>query len=227
MSEVLISQKRRPKNPIKFKIQLNEEQKKAKEIILSNTLTLLAGSAGSGKTFLACQVALDGLFSRRYERIIITRPTVSKEDIGFLPGALREKMDPGNWELRLGGSGSLQQDKLLQLIDDSSTNTNPNSGELGVEFNIVSGSTAAGVETAADSETTHGSYGFFYPEVGILILNPTQTLFPKIVVLMMTAWSLIICLTICTRRRHSSRVKMDLSRSTLRRTISAFLPPLL
>ena len=53
MSEVLIAQKRRPKNPIKFKIQLNEEQKKAKEIILSNTLTLLAGSAGSGKTFLA------------------------------------------------------------------------------------------------------------------------------------------------------------------------------
>ena len=63
MSEVLIAQKRRPKNPIKFKIQLNEEQKKAKEIILSNTLTLLAGSAGSGKTFLVCQVALDGLFS--------------------------------------------------------------------------------------------------------------------------------------------------------------------
>jgi phosphate starvation-inducible PhoH-like protein len=55
---------------------------------------MLAGSAGSGKTFLACQIALDGLFSRRYEKIIITRPTVSKEDIGFLPGNLREKMDP-------------------------------------------------------------------------------------------------------------------------------------
>ena len=82
------------KNPIKFKLQLNEEQKLAKEEILNNTLTLLAGSAGSGKTLLACQIALDGLFRKQYEKVIITRPTVSKEDIGFLPGDLREKMDP-------------------------------------------------------------------------------------------------------------------------------------
>jgi phosphate starvation-inducible protein PhoH and related proteins len=87
-------QKRIPKTPIKFKLQLNEEQKKAKEEILNNTLTLLAGSAGSGKTLLACQIALDGLFCKQYDKIIITRPTVSKEDIGFLPGDLREKMDP-------------------------------------------------------------------------------------------------------------------------------------
>src|SRR6056300_69484 len=87
-------QQRVIKNPIKFKIQLNEEQKLAKEEILNNTLTLLAGSAGSGKTLLACQVALDGLFRKQYEKVIITRPTVSKEDIGFLPGDLREKMDP-------------------------------------------------------------------------------------------------------------------------------------
>jgi phosphate starvation-inducible PhoH-like protein len=39
-------------------------------------------------------VALDGLLRKIYEKIIITRPTVSKEEIGFLPGDLREKMDP-------------------------------------------------------------------------------------------------------------------------------------
>ena len=94
MTDNQLTVKRKPKNPIKFKIQLNEEQKIAKQVVLDNTLTMLAGSAGSGKTFLACQIALDGLFSRRYEKIIITRPTVSKEDIGFLPGNLREKMDP-------------------------------------------------------------------------------------------------------------------------------------
>ena len=44
-------QKRIVKNPIKFKIPLNEEQKAAKEKILNNTLTVLAGKAGSGKTF--------------------------------------------------------------------------------------------------------------------------------------------------------------------------------
>ena len=86
--------KRTPKNPIKFHIQLNPEQKVAKQTILNNTITLLAGSAGSGKTLLACNVALDGLFSKQYDKIIITRPTVSKEDIGFLPGDMREKMDP-------------------------------------------------------------------------------------------------------------------------------------
>lgn len=86
--------KRRPKNPIKFKISLNDEQKEAKAKILENTVTLLAGSAGSGKTFLACQIALEKLFMKECEKIIITRPTVSKEDIGFLPGDIREKMDP-------------------------------------------------------------------------------------------------------------------------------------
>jgi len=90
----IFREKRKIKNPIKFKIQLNDEQKIAKESILQNTITLLAGKAGSGKTLLACQVALDGLFRRHYEKIVITRPTVSKEEIGFLPGDLHQKMDP-------------------------------------------------------------------------------------------------------------------------------------
>ena len=92
-NEVTIS-KRRPKKHSKFKIQLNKEQKEAKSKILKNTLTILSGAAGSGKTLLACQIALDGLFQKTYEKVIITRPTVSKEEIGFLPGDLREKMDP-------------------------------------------------------------------------------------------------------------------------------------
>jgi phosphate starvation-inducible PhoH-like protein len=87
-------EKRKPKNPIKFKIQLNDEQKLAKEEILKNTVTLLAGQAGSGKTLLACQIGLERLFNHEVDKIIITRPTVSKEEIGFLPGDLREKMDP-------------------------------------------------------------------------------------------------------------------------------------
>ena len=57
--------KREPKTPIKFHIQLNPEQKEAKQKILDNTITLLAGQAGSGKTLVACNVALDGLFRRQ------------------------------------------------------------------------------------------------------------------------------------------------------------------
>jgi phosphate starvation-inducible PhoH-like protein len=90
----IFQEKRKPKNPIKFKLNLNEEQKDAKSKILNNTITLLAGSAGSGKTLLACQIALEKLFMKEVEKVIITRPTVSKEEIGFLPGDLREKMDP-------------------------------------------------------------------------------------------------------------------------------------
>lgn len=87
-------EKRKPKSSVKFKIELNEEQKVAKAVIFDNPITLLKGMAGSGKTLVACQIALDMFFKRDIEKIIITRPTVSKEEIGFLPGDLKEKMDP-------------------------------------------------------------------------------------------------------------------------------------
>ena len=90
----VFAQKRRPKRPIKFNVQLNEEQKQAKAKILEAPITMLKGMAGSGKTLVATQVALDMLFTKQVDKIIITRPTVSKEDIGFLPGDIREKMDP-------------------------------------------------------------------------------------------------------------------------------------
>ena len=86
--------KRRPKGPIKFNVQLNEEQKHAKALILDSPITVLKGMAGSGKTLVATQVGLDLLFRKEIDKIIITRPTVSKESIGFLPGDIREKMDP-------------------------------------------------------------------------------------------------------------------------------------
>ena len=90
----IFKEKRKPKNPITFKITLNDEQKEAKQVILDHPVTLLKGMAGSGKTLVACQVALDLMFRKDIERIIITRPTVAKEEIGFLPGDLKEKMDP-------------------------------------------------------------------------------------------------------------------------------------
>jgi phosphate starvation-inducible PhoH-like protein len=86
--------KRKPKNPIKFKIELNEEQRNAKSLMFDNPVVLIKGQTGSGKTLVACQAALDMFFKREIEKIIITRPTVAKEDIGFLPGDLKEKMDP-------------------------------------------------------------------------------------------------------------------------------------
>jgi len=93
-TDEVFTQKRKPKTPIKFNLVLNEEQKQAKAIILENPVTVLKGMAGSGKTLVAVQAALDLLFNREVEKIVITRPTVSKEEIGFLPGDIKEKMDP-------------------------------------------------------------------------------------------------------------------------------------
>lgn len=87
--------KRILKNPIKFKISLNEEQKRGKETILANKVTILKGKAGSGKSLLAAQAALDLLFTNAVSKIIITRPTVTaEEDLGFLPGSFEDKLAP-------------------------------------------------------------------------------------------------------------------------------------
>jgi phosphate starvation-inducible PhoH-like protein len=94
-AQEVFKSKRKPKGPIKFNIQLNEEQKRAKDQILGSVVTVLKGKAGSGKSLLAANVALDLLFSREIEKIIITRPTVvAGQDIGFLPGDVNEKLAP-------------------------------------------------------------------------------------------------------------------------------------
>ncbi len=77
-------QKRVPKNDIKFSITLSDEQKAAKAQIIETPFNFIIGKAGSGKTLLACQIALDLFFKRQVNKIIMTRPTVSNEDNGFL-----------------------------------------------------------------------------------------------------------------------------------------------
>ena len=83
-----------PKGKVKFSINLSEEQKMAKTNILYHPYNFVLGKAGSGKTLLAVQIGLDMYFQRNINQIIITRPTVSNEDNGYLPGSLDEKMEP-------------------------------------------------------------------------------------------------------------------------------------
>jgi phosphate starvation-inducible protein PhoH and related proteins len=83
-----------PKGKIKFDLTLSEEQKLAKTEVLYHPYNFIMGKAGSGKTLLAVQIALDMYFTRRVNKIVITRPTVSNEDNGYLPGSLAEKMEP-------------------------------------------------------------------------------------------------------------------------------------
>jgi len=88
------TEKRVPKGDIKFTLSLSEEQKFAKSQILQHPFNFILGKAGSGKTLLAVQIALDMFFKREVNKVVITRPTVSNEDNGFLPGSLEEKMEP-------------------------------------------------------------------------------------------------------------------------------------
>lgn len=88
----------KPKGAIKaFNSQLTEEQKLAKARILENTITVLKGKAGSSKTYLACNIALD-LLARKdnnIKKIFVSRPFVypkGEEDLGILPGTVREKL---------------------------------------------------------------------------------------------------------------------------------------
>ena len=83
-----------PKGAIRFAITLSDEQKIAKSEMLKHPFSFIIGKAGSGKTLLAVQTALDMFFKREYNKIIITRPTVSTEANGFLPGSEKEKMEP-------------------------------------------------------------------------------------------------------------------------------------
>merc|ERR1711966_578558 len=63
-------------------------------------------------------VALDGLIRRHYSKIVITRPTVSKEDIGFLPGDLREKMDPWVQPIYQNMYALYNKEKIEKCIED-------------------------------------------------------------------------------------------------------------
>lgn len=91
---------------------------------------------------------------------------------------LKQKLDKGNWQLTLSGSGTLPnaQTMSITLIDDSADVLDTKTAEGGRVFNIVSGTLDIGnatssIETAAASEVS-GGYGLFYPDVGIIVLNP-------------------------------------------------------
>ena len=108
-----------PKNSVRFSITLSEEQKAAKTQILNHPFNFLVGKAGSGKTLLAVQVALDQLFKRQYEKIVITRPTVSTEDNGFLPGTEKEKLEPWLVPIKSNMRKVYNKPEKLQKMEDN------------------------------------------------------------------------------------------------------------
>ena len=74
---------------------LTPNQRQMVEVSRKNDLTFVIGPAGTGKTYTAVALAVAALKNREVKRIILTRPAVEAgENLGFLPGDMREKLDP-------------------------------------------------------------------------------------------------------------------------------------
>ena len=83
------------KTPKRSVIPRSERQKKYVRALKESDIIISAGPAGTGKTYLAVAVALTMLLEKKIERIILSRPAVEAgERLGFLPGDMREKVDP-------------------------------------------------------------------------------------------------------------------------------------
>ena len=83
------------KNEIKYKVSLNDEQKEAKRLIRENQIVIITGRAGCGKSLVSAITALDFLFKKECDQILVTRAAVEVgHSLGFLPGSLDEKFNP-------------------------------------------------------------------------------------------------------------------------------------
>jgi phosphate starvation-inducible protein PhoH and related proteins len=79
-------------NPIKAK---TPNQQKLVQLVKDNDLVFALGPAGTGKTYVSVALAVRALKNKQVKKIIITRPAVEAgENLGFLPGDLKEKIDP-------------------------------------------------------------------------------------------------------------------------------------
>jgi len=94
-------------------------QRKLVESSLKNDLVFAIGPAGTGKTYTAVAMAVRALKNKEIQRIILTRPAVEAgENLGFLPGDLKEKLDPYMQPLYDALGDMLPTQKLLQYIEE-------------------------------------------------------------------------------------------------------------
>jgi predicted ribonuclease YlaK len=83
------------KSDINYNVTLNSEQKEAKQLIIDNQIVIVTGRAGSGKSLVCAQAALDFLMTKQCDHIFVTRATIEVgSSLGFLPGSLEDKFNP-------------------------------------------------------------------------------------------------------------------------------------
>ena len=83
------------KTPRKSVIARSEKQSEYIKALKENDIVMSLGPAGTGKSFLAVSVAVTLLMEKKVDRVILSRPAVEAgEKLGFLPGDMKEKVDP-------------------------------------------------------------------------------------------------------------------------------------
>lgn len=93
-------------------------QKKLVELINKNDMVFAVGPAGTGKTYTAVALAVRALKAKEVKRIILTRPAVEAgENLGFLPGDLKEKLDPYLMPLYDALRDMIPAEKLADMIE--------------------------------------------------------------------------------------------------------------
>jgi len=94
--------------------------------IKTDDIVLSIGPAGTGKTFLAVAMAVEGLLKRRFKKIILVRPAVEAgEKLGFLPGDIAEKIHPYLMPLYDALNHMLEENQVRHLIDDGAIEIAP------------------------------------------------------------------------------------------------------
>lgn len=117
---------RERKNDIKYNITLNDEQKEVKRLILNNQIVIVTGRAGCGKSLVSAQCALDFLFKKQCDQILVTRAAVEVgHSLGFLPGSLSEKFDPYLEAFQENLIKCYDKVKIQQLIQDEKVKAMP------------------------------------------------------------------------------------------------------
>ena len=117
---------RERKQDIKYAITLNDEQKEAKRLIIDNQIVIVTGRAGSGKSLVSAQTALDFLFKKQCDKILVTRATIEVgNSLGFLPGSLNEKFDPYLEAFQENLIKCYDKNKIQQLIIDGKVEALP------------------------------------------------------------------------------------------------------
>lgn len=101
-------------------------QQRMVESIKNNDLVIAIGPAGTGKTYTAVALAVRALKNKEVKRIILTRPAVEAgENLGFLPGDLRDKLDPYLQPLYDALRDMLPHQKLLNFFEDGTIEIAP------------------------------------------------------------------------------------------------------